>query len=110
MSVAIVESGLIRRLLKETTLRAETPSQKYETFYNSLDNYGLINFPKVYLPTSITSGGYKWLEKNLSKPDMGVVKEKNVALANTFHNILAESEKDFSGGGGRTSYLFFHLI
>lgn len=88
MSAVMLERQQLEPFFAETTRVKETPRAKYRSFYSLIHSNGMINLPRVYLPTTLTSGGYKKLE-----PDLGVAMEKNIELAKTFRKMLLMSNR-----------------
>lgn len=85
MSVTVFKEQL-QPFFRETTSVKEAPWAKYSAFHKLINTNGMSALPRVYLPTTITSGGFKAGEANI-----GVVIDKNVALALTFKEMLLQS-------------------
>lgn len=88
MSTFILEQKQLEPFFLETTKVVEGPSAKYRSFHTLIHSNGMANLPRVYLPTTLTSGGYKKIE-----PDLSVAMGKNVELAKTFREMLLMSKR-----------------
>jgi hypothetical protein len=86
MSAGRLENLQLEPFFEATTKEEESPSSKYKTFRSLIYSNGMASLPRIFLSTTLTSGGYKKIES-----DLGVAMEKNIQLSLTFREMLLTS-------------------